>query len=175
MNLFIISDTHFSHENMLIFRDESGRRVRPEFSTYPEMDEAMVERWNAVVRPQDHVYHLGDVALGRKHLEIVRRLNGHKRLVFGNHDIYDYTEYANVGFKKLMGMRVIDGFILTHVPVHEGSLGRFKANIHGHIHASKIPDSRYFNACVEHHNYTPIAFEDIKKTIKENGGSENIK
>jgi calcineurin-like phosphoesterase family protein len=176
MTIFITSDSHFSHANILSFTiDDKGTLLRPGFKDVTEMDETMVERWNAVVKPSDHVWHLGDVAMKRQALSIVKRLNGHKRLVFGNHDIYGYEEYAQAGFEKLAGMRVIDGIIMTHIPLHPDNLQRFKLNVHGHIHAydvmnvgnwSTVPDSRYFNACVERHNYTPIPLEEIKRLAK---------
>ena len=127
MNIFVTSDTHFGHANII------GYCGRP-FGSVSEMDEELVSRWNSVVKAQDHVYHLGDVTMRKADLSIVRRLNGHKRLVFGNHDIFDYKDYVAAGFQKLMGMRVLSGLLLSHVPVHPGSMGRFAANVHGHIH-----------------------------------------
>jgi calcineurin-like phosphoesterase family protein len=171
-NLFVISDTHFGHTNVLTFRMGDGSLLRPDFKDANHMDEVMIERWNSVVRPQDHAYHLGDVSMARRLLPVVRRLNGHKRLVFGNHDIYDYKEYAEAGFEKMMGMRVMDGLIFTHVPIHPNQLHRFRANIHGHTHDKLVRldnghvDERYINVCVEQVNYTPVALEDIKKRIK---------
>jgi calcineurin-like phosphoesterase family protein len=52
------------------------------------MDETMIERHNAKVKPNDVVYMLGDVVINRKSLHHVSRLNGKKRLVRGNHDIF---------------------------------------------------------------------------------------
>jgi len=170
--IFVISDTHFGHENCLGFTLKDGSLLRPGFKDVNHMDETMIQNWNAVVRPQDHVYHLGDVAMKRKLIPIVKRLNGHKRLVFGNHDIFDYRKYAEAGFEKLMGMRVIDGIIMTHVPVHPDNLERFKLNVHGHIHAYEVklpggtPDPRYFNVSVERIKYTPIPLETIKAKLK---------
>ncbi len=158
MNLFLISDPHFSHENIIRYCN------RP-FASAAEMDEVIVERWNSVVRPQDHVYCLGDVAMKRAQLSIVKRLNGHKRLLFGNHDIYDYKEYVAVGFKKLAAYRVLDNCILSHIPISGDSLGRFTGNIHGHVHDNPSPVGPYLNVCVEKINYTPIPFEQAKKQL----------
>lgn len=155
MNLFLISDTHFGHENIIRYCN------RP-FVNAAEMDERMVDNWNAVVRRGDHVYHLGDVALRRPHLAVMKRLNGRHRLVFGNHDIFGYKDYAEAGFEKMMGMRVLNGIILTHVPIHPGSLARFKVNVHGHTHGNSMP-GRYINVCVELTNYRPVALEDVRK------------
>jgi len=43
------------------------------------------------------------------------------------------------------------------------SVGRWKGNIHGHLHSNTIPDARYVNVSAEQVNYTPIDFEEIRK------------
>lgn len=163
-NIFIVSDTHFHHANMLKFTDQYGNRVRT-FDDVNHMNEHMVERWNSVVRPQDKVYHLGDVALGKDNLDILDRLNGHKRLVRGNHDIYNTGLYLKY-FDEVYGSRVLDHMIFTHIPIHPESLSRFTGNVHGHIHERPEFGPRYFNASVERIDYTPISIEDIKKKFQ---------
>ena len=101
VNRFVISDTHFGHTNSWEkFKLPDGSPLRP-FTSNEEMDETMIERWNAKVKPNDVVYHLGDVVINRKHLHLVKRLNGKKRLVRGNHDIFKDREYYEVGFEPL--------------------------------------------------------------------------
>ena len=75
------SDLHFGHTNIL-------RYTQRPFDDVDAMNAALVARWNAVVAPEDTVWVLGDVAMGRvaDTLQHVRALNGHKRLVAGNHD-----------------------------------------------------------------------------------------
>ena len=163
-NIFIISDTHFGHANILNFRYDDGSPVRS-FSCVEEMDQHMIDKWNSVVRPQDHVYHLGDVSMRREYLVKVSACNGHKRLVRGNHDIFKTKDYLKY-FDEIYGIRVLDNMIFTHIPIHPESLGRFKANVHGHIHGpSEYLGEKYFNATVEILSYTPISLEDIKKQI----------
>jgi calcineurin-like phosphoesterase family protein len=55
--IYFTADTHFGHENILTYCD------RP-FATVDEMDNALIENWNAVIGPADTVYHLGDFTLG---------------------------------------------------------------------------------------------------------------
>jgi calcineurin-like phosphoesterase family protein len=86
------------------------------------MDEEMVKRWNEVVRPDDKVYHLGDVVINLKKLPIMHRLNGNKRLIRGNHDIGKTKDYIEAGFKEIYGVRVLDKMVLTHVPLHPESI-----------------------------------------------------
>ena len=131
-NVFVISDTHFGHANILQFTRTDGSRVRT-FSCVEEMDEFMVEKWNSVVRPQDKIYHLGDVAMSKHHIATVGRCNGHKRLVLGNHDTHPIKLYLPF-FEDVYSGRLLDRMMLTHIPVHPESIGKSIANIHGHIH-----------------------------------------
>ena len=171
MKTFLISDTHFCHNNCYKFTVD-GELMRPWASNSEEGDQIMVDNWNRVVGQGDKVYHLGDVAIGRKGLDILGRLNGRKILIKGNHDIFkakDYLEY----FKDIRGSHKLFKFILTHFPVHPDSIaGWCKANIHGHIHARKVlldskPDLRYFNVSVEQINQTPIDFEEILEKYRD--------
>jgi len=178
--VFLVSDTHFGHEKTCtVFKREDGSPLRP-FASAEEMDEVMVQRWNERVRPKDKVYHIGDVVIGRKHLKTLGRLNGDKVLIRGNHDIFhlhDYTEY----FRDVRGYHVMNGMILSHIPVHADSLARFGTNIHGHLHANRVRladgsiDVRYHCVCVEQTDFAPILFEDVIKRIEAEGGHIGFK
>ena len=164
-------------------RNDGVTKLRP-WDNADEMDEEMVRRWNDKVRPNDKVYHLGDVVINRKALGIMRRLNGDKVLIRGNHDIFRDTEYRE-HFRELRAYHVMNGMILSHIPIHEESLGRFGVNIHGHLHANRVMkmglrnervvDTRYHCVCVEQTDFTPILFEDVIKRIEAEGGSVGFK
>ena len=139
-----------------------------------EMDEAMIERWNRVVGTNDIVYHLGDVVMNRRCLQIVGRLNGDKRLILGNHDIFDHSDYLPY-FKRLHGSHKLENLLLTHIPVHVDSVAHWTTcNVHGHIHAHDIPSGKYFNVSVEVIDYTPISLEDLKIRIQEKSSKFEI-
>lgn len=164
---FFISDTHFGHKNIITFKDKEGNLVRL-FSSIEEHDELMVQNWNKVVRPVDRVYHMGDCVINRRCLPILSRLNGRKKLIMGNHDIFHTKEYLKY-FDEVIAYRIYPnlGIIFSHVPIHPHQLNeRFKFNCHGHLHQNKIDDKRYINLCVEHINYTPIELEEIIKLTK---------
>ena len=182
--VFLVSDTHFGHAGVCRFLRNDGTKLRP-WDDPVEMDEEMVKRWNETVRPKDKVYHLGDVVINRRALKTLERLNGEKVLIKGNHDIFkleDYTPY----FKDIRGYHVMNGMILSHIPVHEESLARFGTNIHGHLHYNRVKvfnidkdeeviDPRYHCVCVEHTDYRPILFEDVIKRIENEGGTVGFK
>ena len=181
--VFLVSDTHFGHKGVCHFtRNDKVTKLRP-WDTPEEMDEAMVKSWNERVGPKDKVYHLGDVVINRRALPTMARLNGDKVLIRGNHDIFPDDEYRKY-FRELRAYHVMNGMILSHIPIHEESLGRFGVNIHGHLHANrvmkagpaagefvnKVVDPRYYCVCVEHTDFAPILFEDVQKRIVEEGG-----
>lgn len=159
-NIWVTSDSHFGHANVIEYSN------RP-FSTAAEMDEFMVTTWNETVKDGDIVYHLGDVYFGAEGAKNLPKLKGRKRLVLGNHD-NGKDQKIQGAFQKISVWRMFPdfGLLLTHVPVHEGSLGhrddRPMKNIHGHIHEKKIDDERYQCVCVEHTNYAPVNIEDLR-------------
>ena len=166
--VFVIGDTHFGHANVLKFEHE-GQPLRP-FSSLTEMHVEMIDRWNSVVMPQDKVYHLGDVAFTKDGLKVLGLLNGKKRLIRGNHDLFPTRAYLEF-FKEVYGVRQIDGYWLTHVPMALDCVEhpRVKLNIHGHLHARTINHPKYFNASVERIDYTPISFDALKQiSVKGN-------
>jgi len=171
--VFLVSDTHFGHAGVCRFLRDDGSKLRP-WDNPDEMDEAMVKAWNETVKPTDKVYHLGDVVINRRALKTLARLNGDKVLIRGNHDIFRDSEYREY-FRELRAYHVMNGMILSHIPIHEQSLGRFGVNIHGHLHANrvmkdKVVDLRYHCVCVEQTDFRPILFDDVVKRIKEEGG-----
>ena len=160
---FLVADTHFGHAGVCRFLNEDGSKLRP-WTDPKEMDEAMVEKWNSVVKPNDKVYHLGDVVINRKALQTVGRLNGDKVLVKGNHDIFKLSEYTQY-FRDIRAYHVMNNYILSHIPVHPDSKGRFKGNIHGHLHSRTLQDRWYFCCSVEQIDFAPIPFDDVIKRI----------
>ena len=165
---FLISDTHFGHTNVCKFTRDDGSKLRP-WDDVDKMDEELIQNWNDVVKPCDKVYHLGDVAIPRRGLKCLESLNGRKILIRGNHDIFRLSDYSKY-FDDIRGCHYLDGNILTHIPVHEDNLKRYKVNIHGHLHYRRIEkdgeiDPRYFCVCVEHTNYKPIDWEYVRDLI----------
>jgi len=176
--VFLVSDTHFGHAGVCRFmRNDGVTKLRP-WDNPEDMDEAMIKVWNETVRPNDKVYHLGDVVINRRALATMARLNGDKVLIRGNHDIFRDDEYRKY-FRELRAYHVMNGMILSHIPIHSESLGRFGTNIHGHLHSNRVMtevwgeykiDVRYHCVCVEQTDFAPILFEDVIKRIEAEGG-----
>lgn len=171
-NIWVISDTHFNHANILTFKGTDGKLIRPDFDSVEDMNETMIDRWNSVVKEGDKVYHLGDVYMGSQNdaETVLSRLNGTKRLIVGNHDvIYGKGNPLQKFFKKIYLWRSFKelGLLLTHVPVHPDHIGSDRVNVHGHIHEKTVTlgdsiDQRYHCVCVEHTNYTPVNIDELR-------------
>lgn len=171
-DIWFISDTHFWHANILKFTGSDGGLIRPGFDGVIHMNEVMIEKWNSVVKPQDKVYHLGDVTFryDGSFNAIMSRLHGHKRLMLGNHD-----KLANGAlsrwFEKIElwtgGKFKQYGFVCSHIPLRPDQMRDGELNVHGHIHQNVINDPRYLNVCVERVNYTPVHLDEIRKVTRK--------
>lgn len=186
-NVFFISDWHIGHQAMCEFTNWDGTPAR-NFDTYEKVDCAIIENWNSIVSKKDTVYVLGDLAYSAKkeYVETVLNQLNYKelKLIGGNHDLWSTQWYLRY-VKYIRGCMHLDNFLLTHIPVHPDCKGRFKLNIHGHIHSQIItkktptavyegydaalrfnyaPDPFYYNVSVDHkYRYAPVPFEEIKE------------
>lgn len=164
-NTFFISDHHFGHRNIIDFES------RP-FASAEEMDETMIVRWNAVVGRDDTVFHLGDFSFWNMERTrgIVSRLKGRKTLILGNHDRgRSRSWWLDAGFEEVSAYPIIykDFFFLSHEPMYMNKHMPY-VNVHGHIHGQKYEGKNHFNVCVEHWDYTPLTFEQIRDAVVAN-------
>lgn len=89
MRTFYTSDWHFGHANIITYCPSRVEYLGlREGATVTDMNEALVRLWNGQVNHDDVVYVIGDMCMGKvaETLEYVKRLNGTKHLVLGNHD-----------------------------------------------------------------------------------------
>ena len=144
------------------------------------MNEVLIENWNSVVKPDDLVYHLGDVGM-HEPSKYLKRLNGKKVLIKGNHDSPSQMKGC---FEQVLDSAVLEiggnKVNLSHYPYRENVGpydGKFifkmtkddgKWLLHGHTHNStpKI-FQKSINLSVEHWNYKPASEWDIIDLMKE--------
>lgn len=163
--IFYIADLHFDYEPIL------ANDGRP-FASIQEMNEQLIQNWNMVVTPDDTVYLVGDLCghgspIPEQHL---RRLNGRKHLIRGNHDTgLDHQEKLFHYFETVTDFLEIDDsgihVILCHYPLVYSQRGYV---VHGHIHKAEkeihgilkgLP--RVMNACVDINDYRPVTLEQL--------------
>ena len=164
-NTWIISDTHFFHENI-------GRYCnRPE-----NWQELIIRNWNDLISPDETVLHLGDFSFGkRNNFDILtEQLHGRIILIRGNHDRLGRVRYESRGVTIINEPIYVEldekvKIIFSHwpvVPLEDGVI-----NIHGHIHNSPPPAEgsvlgpNHINMSVEVRDYRPWRLKDILPEI----------
>jgi calcineurin-like phosphoesterase family protein len=160
MTVYVTSDQHFGH---------SGARTlyRRPFASVAEMDRQMVARWNALVKPDDEVWHLGDFAVRQtadRVTSLLNELHGRKHLVIGNNDdgaVTGCPVWISVQAYKEM---TVDGtlFVLCHYPFRTWrNQGKGSINLHGHSHGRLKSMPRQFDAGVDVWDFQPFAFAEV--------------
>lgn len=153
------------------------------YSSVEEMNEDLIARWNSVVQPDDKVWHLGDFALKASKEQVtmlVNRLNGHIRLVMGNHDCHSIKWYQECGFNRVYDRPVVwhDFWILSHQPPEWTDMSGPYAWLYGHVHNRpefRVWSPRTCNVGVDVHNFTPIKHEQILNVFDSLDGLANWK
>lgn len=158
------ADTHFGHAGIL------AMSARP-FSSIEEMDEAMIQGWNAVVRPTDIVHHVGDFAhraTPQRMKQIFDRLNGVKFLTWGNHDDGPTRKLPWAGPPQQITEVTVEGarLVLCHYGMrtwrgkHRGTL-----QLYGHSH-NRLPGSDLStDVGVDAWGYVPVTLAQIKQRL----------
>lgn len=172
MTTYFTADTHLGHANIIKYCN------RP-FDNTRDMDAAIYCNWSAVVRPDDTIYHLGDVAWGNedavaKIAQRIKYLPGKKYLVPGNHDYH--LEILADAFAEVLptlcevGVQARSGHaraVLCHYPLaawnksHHASL-----HFHGHMHGRIRTDSQRADVGVDVWNYNPVSLEELQRAMK---------
>ena len=181
-NIWFTSDLHFCHNRDFVY----GARF---FNNIDEMNEAIVERFNSKVKPEDTLYILGDVMLNNNDEAetYLARLNGKKIFIRGNHDtdtrIEIYKKYTDVEIKYADMIKYKKRNIyLSHYPTivqNDADFHNMIINFYGHTHQTNNFYNDYINMYhvgVDSHNCYPVsideALEEIKNKILEQ--KENI-
>lgn len=162
MTTFFTADTHFGHAGIL-----SPRMARPRpFASIEEHDEALVARWNAAIRPEDAVWHLGDFAFDcttAHATAIFERLNGTKRLIVGNHERLGLrlpwtSQHEGIHQVAVEGRRLV----LCHYAMRAWpGVWRGALQLYGHTHASLPGTRRSCDVGVDAWEFQPVTLPDI--------------
>lgn len=172
MNIFFTADTHFGHGRIIEytnrpFRDAEGR-PNPQ-----RMDEAIIDRFNSVLRRGDVLYHLGDVSWSsyNKQTGFIDRLNTKEvHLIWGNHD--HPKDFKGLPFRSFSDIKRItvaaQRFVLCHYPMRSWQgKGSGAIQLYGHVHGSMSGIGRQMDVGVDTNDFYPWAVEDIITRMKD--------
>lgn len=167
--IFYTSDTHFCHKNIISLNN------RP-FKDIDDMNESLILNWNKKVQKNDIVYILGDVGFPKNKqdvqniINIIKRLNGKKYLVAGNHDwkLIKEPEFVKE-FEKIEPYIEISDcerkVVMFHYPIEEWN-GFYRESIHlyGHVHNNEnnlANIKNRYNVGVDVNNYEPVTLKEL--------------
>lgn len=169
MKIWITSDTHFFHKNIIEYCN------RP-FQSVEEMNDRMIQNWNEKISNEDVVFHCGDFGFGNFDTikNIFVRLNGNKNLIKGNHDRLKNREYMDIGF-KLYNKDITFPFEefkirLSHYPT-ETSEDNFLLNLRGHSHGNGLNKRNEIDIGVDTNCFYPYNLSELIEKYKKNGFS----
>ena len=174
--IYCTSDWHFFHNKPFIYEPRG-------FSSVEEMNEAIIKNHNNIVKEDDIIYCLGDCMLNdnQKGMECINRLNGHKKIILGNHCTNTRIElYKTLPNTEVLGYADIikyNGyhFYLSHYPTitsnhdEDRPLKQIILNLHGHTHDRRKfyqDNPTMYNVALDAHNNTPVSIDQIIEDIK---------
>ena len=177
--IWVTSDTHFGHENIIKY-------CKRPFLNSADMNEKLIENWNARVKPEDVVIHCGDFFMGQLSVidSVLPRLNGTIIWVKGNHDQNNRMRLIREKYPEKV---LIAGplfylkyrrwfFVFCHLPLsNEDLLEQFEADsreiiwVHGHVHDKwdfYDPYKKSFNVCVDKTDFHPVNIGELDYHIR---------
>ena len=167
--MWLTSDLHFWHKNIIKYC------TRP-YKSVEKMNRCLIDKWNAKVDKEDHIFVLGDFSLERnpeKLKSIVNKLNGVKHLVLGNHDELKPDQYLKIGFTSVhtsLWLPYKDKMIyLAHDPAVKTALKKEDILFHGHVHKLwKVqPENNLINVGVDVWDGYPVLLENALALLQE--------
>lgn len=158
MSIWFTSDLHFNHARII----ELCKRP---FKSVEEMNQSLIDKWNAVVGTYDEVFVLGDFAFWYKDAqpldEIFHSLKGNKHLIIGNHDEQNkkvlqlpWDTQRHIGHVR---WGEASRFVLCHYPFERWwHMERGTIHLHGHCHGSAPEANRRFDVGVDSNSFAPV-------------------
>lgn len=177
-DIFITSDEHFGHENIIEFCQ------RP-FKSVEEQTETIIERFNKKVpnNPNITTIHVGDMfwqtMTTEEALAILSRLHGGHAFIYGNHDeLIEKSPSLRERFKWIVGRNKESGSRIIHWNKHEITLNHYAMHVwnrshkgswmlFGHSHGELQVRGKSFDIGVDSHNFEPWSLEEIAAEMEK--------
>ena len=159
--IWVTADLHFNNEGIL--------KTCRSFSSIEEHNEYIIQQYNSVVGKDDLVYILGDAVWEpiEKAESLIKRMNGRKILIAGNHDRGNIGRYKKIGFIDAIFHPVYfsSNLVLSHEPLFDAYDNPYLYNVHGHLHQSVLSLPNFINVNLELHEYKPLSLREIQEKV----------
>ncbi len=168
--ILFTADLHLDHEAII------GYSHRP-YDNTGRMNASLIGRFNKIVGVNDDVYIIGDLTLRSSENRAmisrwVRKMNGNKRLILGNHDKLNPFDYVEMGFLSVHTAFQINHngrhWVMVHDPSAYEAIDDGAVLLHGHIHRlykTLLPEKRIINVGVDVWDYYPVDIETLEQLL----------
>lgn len=186
-NIYVTSDLHFCHKNILIYEENRLKFLGIEKDVFYanicgkykqqyldeiiiKHDKKLIENYNQIIGKNDLCFIVGDFSLGKaKETEnILKQLNGDKILLRGNHDSFlkdnSFNKDLFLGIYDYLEVKLVgQGVVLSHYPLlHFKKQDYERGNMHlyGHTHTAEIYKPYHsFHVGVDTNQYKPMSIQ----------------
>ena len=177
--IWFTSDLHMMHNKGFLYEPRG-------FTNERDMCEALVENWNEIVKPEDIVYDLGDMALSDVQIAVkyIKQLNGKHMWIRGNHDTNNKIQYLMdycwdqlfyVGWADMLKYDKKYSIYMSHYPTLTANFDdkKFSQHIialHGHTHQRTnwlhADNPFMYHVGLDSHNNTPVHIDEVLTDIR---------
>ena len=172
--IWFTSDWHIGHDKDFLYKPRG-------FSNIFEHDATVLKNCNSLVKPEDTLYILGDLAMSSNEKEwnsiFYNILCQDIHVIRGNHDtdeklkkyVFEYG-FTFHGWADMFKASKTKRFYLSHYPTLTGNFDFDRIptwNISGHTHSKEKFHSSgcIYNVALDAHNNFPVSLEQIIKDI----------
>jgi len=164
-NIWFTADLHFGHVGIMYSTNRPWRNVN-------KMNRCLIQNWNSVVDKDDTVYILGDFTWEKQNAnqlsDYIRKLNGHKILILGNHDHFKAFDYEECGFEHVHTYYFLEEqrIHLVHDPAKSIVLPNDKW-LCGHVHTLFRRLNNVINVGVDVWDFKPVSLEAVLELFED--------
>lgn len=174
--IYFTSDWHIGHDKEFIYKPRG-------FTNIFNHDTAIIEKCNQIVKPEDELWILGDLALGINEHEWNRIFYNIKcqnvHFIIGNHDTdkridkyIDEYGFELEGYANIIKYSKKKRFYLSHYPTitdnFDDTIRSHTICLYGHTHQKTnfFNNNPYiYHVGVDSHDMYPVSIEQIIKNI----------
>jgi len=161
MNKFFTADQHFNHKNIIQYCQRSFKNV-------DEMNETLINNWNAKIKRNDFVYVLGDMIWQEPVKEILDKLNGRIIYIYSMEYSHEAVLKYSYRFEQIIPLLTIkiqkfDIYItMCHYCMRAFPKSHYNQwHLFGHSHGRLESIGKTLDVGVDSHNFYPWSLEEV--------------
>ena len=162
---YFTSDEHYDHFNIIEY-------CKRPFHSVAEMQCALIDRHNSIVRENDVVIHAGDFCFKEETAKkVIPLLNGRHIFIKGSHDLWMSKKAVQIWEKTIEGIHVV----VCHYSMRTWPMSHYNSwQLYGHSHGRLSPIGKQWDIGVDNNNFCPVSFDKIKIIMQRQPDNHNF-